>query len=51
MIYKNRYLDNLIKSNKVEWDKMINHKFVKEMVNGTLDKKYFDSYLSIEDSV
>ena len=50
MIYKDRYLDNLIKSNKVEWDKMINHKFVKEMVNGTLDKKYFDSYLSIENS-
>ena len=45
MIYEDKYLDSLINSNKAEWDKMLNHKFVKEMVNGSLDKKYFNSYL------
>ena len=47
MIYKDKYLDSLINSNKAEWDKMLNHKFVKEMVNGSLDKKFFNSYLRI----
>jgi len=50
MIYKDKYLNNLINLNKAEWDKMLNHKFVKEMVNGSLDKKYFNSYLRIEHS-
>ena len=50
MIYKNKYLDNLINLNKAEWENMLNHRFVKEMVNGSLDKKYFNSYLRIEHS-
>jgi len=48
MLYKDNYLDRLIHSNEDEWGKMMNHKFVKEIANGSLKKKYFKNYLKIE---
>ena len=41
MLYKDNYLDRLIHSNEDEWGKMMNHKFVKEIANGSLKKKIF----------
>ena len=48
MLYKDNYLDRLIHSNEDEWGEMMNHKFVKEIANGSLKKKYFKNYLKIE---
>ncbi len=48
MVYKDEYLEKLIDSNKYEWNKMMNHKFVKEIGNGTLKKSFFNKYLLIE---
>ena len=48
MLYKDKYLDSLIHSNSDEWDKMMNHKFVKEIANGSLKSKFFNNYLQIE---
>ena len=48
MVYKDEYLDKLIDSNKYEWNKMMNHKFVKEIGNGKLKNSFFIKYLVIE---
>ena len=48
MVYKDEYLEKLIDSNKYEWNKMMNHKFVKEIGNGKLKKSFFIKYLVIE---
>ena len=50
MLYKDNYLEQLIISNQKEWTKMMNHKFVKDIGNGNLEKKYFENYLKIEHS-
>ena len=50
MLYKDNYLEQLIISNQKEWTKMMNHKFVKDIGNGNLEKKYFQNYLKIEHS-
>ena len=48
MVYKDKYLEKLIDSNKLEWNKMMSHKFVKEIGNGKLKKQFFNRYLIIE---
>ena len=48
MVYKDKYLEKLIDSNKLEWEKMMSHKFVKEIGSGKLKKSFFIQYLNIE---
>ena len=50
MVYKDEYLKRLIDSNKLEWEKMMSHKFVKEISSGKLKKTFFKKYLDIEHS-
>ena len=48
MVYKDKYLEKLIDSSNLEWNKMMSHKFVKEIGNGKLKKPFFKNYLNIE---
>ena len=48
MLYKDSYLKILIHSNEYEWEKMMNHKFVKDIGNGNLKDIHFENYLEIE---
>ena len=50
MVYKDKYLEKLIDSNKLEWEKMMSHKFVKEIGSGKLKSTFFIKYLNIEHS-
>lgn len=50
MVYKDKYLEKLIDSNKLEWEKMMSHKFVKEIGSGKLKNSFFIQYLNIEHS-
>ena len=50
MVYKDKYLEKLIDSNKLEWEKMMSHKFFKEIGSGKLKNSFFIQYLNIEHS-